>query len=148
MDSASDSIKQSIPNRYSLVVLAAKRAKQIREGAPLLIDTDSPNSLTVALEEIAAGKIQVIEAVEPPPRVAAAAPAAAFNGASPSAMEMLDASLTEAARAARPDAVEGMAGLSDDSEEADEDNGEQDDSDAEAEQDGYAGASTSAAEEE
>ncbi len=146
MDSASDSIKESIPNRYSLVVLAAKRAKQIREGAPLLIDTDSPNSLTVALEEIAAGKISVIEAVEPPPRVpAAVAPSASYNLGAPSAMEMLDASLAEAERAAHPEAVEDMAEMSDDGADADED---ADQADSEAEQDGYAGASTSASEEE
>ncbi|OFX14186.1 MAG: DNA-directed RNA polymerase subunit omega [Armatimonadetes bacterium RBG_16_58_9] len=44
-------------NKYSLVVLAAKRAKQLKSGAPVLIDTDSDNPLTVALEEIASGKV-------------------------------------------------------------------------------------------
>lgn len=44
-------------SKYSLVVLAAKRAKQIKSGAPPLIETNSRNPLTIALEEIAAGKI-------------------------------------------------------------------------------------------
>ena len=44
-------------SKYSLVVLAAKRAKQLKNGAPVMIETDSVNPLTVALEEIAAGKI-------------------------------------------------------------------------------------------
>ena len=44
-------------SKYSLVVLAAKRAKQIKSGAPPLIETSSRNPLTIALEEIAAGKI-------------------------------------------------------------------------------------------
>lgn len=44
-------------SKYSLVVLAAKRAKQIKSGAPRLIETDSVNPLTIALEEIAAGKV-------------------------------------------------------------------------------------------
>lgn len=44
-------------NRYALATLAAKRAKQIKSGAPPLINTDSVNPLTIALEEIAAGKI-------------------------------------------------------------------------------------------
>lgn len=44
-------------SKYSLVVLAAKRAKQIKNGAPPLIDTDSRNPLTIALEEIASGKV-------------------------------------------------------------------------------------------
>lgn len=45
-------------SKYSLVVLAAKRAKQIKSGAPPLITTSSRNPLTIALEEIAAGKVQ------------------------------------------------------------------------------------------
>ena len=44
-------------SKYSLVVLAAKRAKQIKSGAPPLLATSSRNPLTIALEEIAAGKI-------------------------------------------------------------------------------------------
>lgn len=44
-------------SRYGLVTLAAKRAKQIKNGAGPLIDTDSTNPLTIALEEIAAGKL-------------------------------------------------------------------------------------------
>ena len=44
-------------SKYALVTLAAKRAKQLKSGAPPLVDTDSRNPLTVALEEIAAGKI-------------------------------------------------------------------------------------------
>jgi len=44
-------------SKYALVVLAAKRAKQIKSGAPPLIQTSSKNPLTIALEEISAGKI-------------------------------------------------------------------------------------------
>ncbi len=44
-------------SKYSLVVLAAKRAKQLKSGAPPLIQTNSRNPLTIALEEIAAGKV-------------------------------------------------------------------------------------------
>jgi len=44
-------------SRYALVVLAAKRAKQLHHGASPLTDTSSRNALTVALEEIAAGKV-------------------------------------------------------------------------------------------
>ncbi len=68
---SADIIEEKIGSRYTLVILAAKRAKQIKEGAPLLIDTDSTNPLTIALEEIAAGKVTVTEA----PIVVAAAPA-------------------------------------------------------------------------
>lgn len=58
---SADIIEQKVGSRYSLVVLAAKRAKQIKEGAPLLIDTLSTNPLTIALEEIAAGKVTIAE---------------------------------------------------------------------------------------
>lgn len=44
-------------SKYSLVILAAKRARQIRDGARKLIETKSTNALTIALEEIAAGAI-------------------------------------------------------------------------------------------
>jgi len=60
-----DAIRERVHNRYSLVVLAAKRAKQIKEGAPVLIETSSTNPLTIALEEIAVGKVTFTEAVEP-----------------------------------------------------------------------------------
>lgn len=56
---AADTIEEMVGSRYSLVILAAKRAKQIKEGAPVLIDTASTNPLTIALEEIAAGKVTV-----------------------------------------------------------------------------------------
>ncbi len=58
---SADTIEDRVKSRYSLVVLSAKRAKQIKEGAPILIDTDSTNPLTIALEEIAAGKVSAIE---------------------------------------------------------------------------------------
>lgn len=61
-----DTIEQKVRSRYTLVVLAAKRAKQIKEGAPILIDTESTNPLTIAMEEIAAGKVTVTEAVIAP----------------------------------------------------------------------------------
>lgn len=53
-----DKLEELVESRYSLVVLAAKRAKQLRDGAPKLIETTSTNPLTVALEEIAAGKVK------------------------------------------------------------------------------------------
>ncbi len=54
---SSDRLTEQVESRYTLVVLAAKRAKQLREGAPKLIETTSTNPLTIALEEIAAGKV-------------------------------------------------------------------------------------------
>lgn len=46
--------------KYALSNLAAKRAKQLKEGAPPLVAVDSIHPLTIALAEIAAGKIKAI----------------------------------------------------------------------------------------
>jgi DNA-directed RNA polymerase subunit omega len=56
--------------KFVLSNLAAKRAKQLREGAPPLVQVDSNHPLTIALAEIAAGRIKPVlaisaEAVEP-----------------------------------------------------------------------------------
>ncbi|MCW5939101.1 MAG: DNA-directed RNA polymerase subunit omega [Fimbriimonadaceae bacterium] len=49
---------------FVLTNLAAKRAKQIKEGAPPLIRIDSGHPLSIALAEIAAGKIKPLMAAE------------------------------------------------------------------------------------
>lgn len=59
-----DVTQKRVNNRFSLVVLAAKRAKQLKEGAPALIEATSANCLTVALDEIVAGKVTYTEAVD------------------------------------------------------------------------------------
>jgi len=101
MDTVIEPGAERIPNRYSLVVLAAKRAKQIKEGAPPLIATDSTNSLTIALEEIAAGKINYIEAPEPidDEKSTPTTPIAPLISAPPTAMQMLTENFAEAERA-------------------------------------------------
>ncbi len=48
------------PGKFVLSNLAAKRAKQLREGAPPLVQIESNHPLTIALAEIAAGKIKPI----------------------------------------------------------------------------------------
>lgn len=47
----------SLESKYALVILAAKRARQIKDGARRLAESRSTNPLTVALEEIADGAI-------------------------------------------------------------------------------------------
>lgn len=49
-----------MPSRYSLVIAVSKRAKQLRDGAPQLVECKSKNLITIALEEIAAGKVEII----------------------------------------------------------------------------------------
>lgn len=64
-----DALLEKVDSKYALVILAARRARQINnyyrsreEGGfdeipPPLVDTRSRNILTIALEEVAAGKI-------------------------------------------------------------------------------------------
>lgn len=56
-----DEMEKHMDSKYSLVIAVSKRAKQLKEGAPKLIDTKSTNPITIALEEIAAGKLRIVE---------------------------------------------------------------------------------------
>ena len=53
-----EALLDRVENKYALVIVAAKRARQLKEGALPLVEVDSGNPVTVALEEIAAGKIR------------------------------------------------------------------------------------------
>jgi DNA-directed RNA polymerase subunit omega len=44
---------QQIPNRFELVLIAAQRARMIREGSPLTVDRDNDKDPVVSLREIA-----------------------------------------------------------------------------------------------
>ena len=66
-----DILNEYPEGKFVLSNLAAKRAKQLKEGAPPLVQVDSIHPLTIALAEIAAGKIRPIlsragEAIEVP----------------------------------------------------------------------------------
>lgn len=64
-----DTLLEKVDSKYALVILAARRARQINnyyrnreEGSiddipPPLVETRSRNMLTIAMEEIAAGNI-------------------------------------------------------------------------------------------
>ena len=49
---------EQISNRYLLVVLAAKRSRQLNRGAQPQVETKRKKWTTVALDEVIAGKIQ------------------------------------------------------------------------------------------
>src|SRR3712207_7143394 len=65
-----DELLENVDSRYALVIVAAKRARQINnyhhqlgEGSfddfpPPLVESRSKNYLTIALEEIAQGKVK------------------------------------------------------------------------------------------
>ena len=52
-----DCIKK-IPNRFELVLVAAKRAKQLLDGARPLVEADNKEIVT-CLREIAAGEVMI-----------------------------------------------------------------------------------------
>ncbi len=48
---------KNVDNRFSLVHLAAKRVRQIREGADLLVKSSKNEDVVTVLREIAANRI-------------------------------------------------------------------------------------------
>ncbi|HEY7220195.1 MAG TPA: DNA-directed RNA polymerase subunit omega [Candidatus Binatia bacterium] len=48
---------QKVPNKFELIILASKRARQLFAGVKPLLDTENREIVT-ALREIAAGKVR------------------------------------------------------------------------------------------
>jgi len=46
-----------VPNRFMLVHMAAKRVRQIRDGAEFVVQSANNEDVVTALREIAAGKV-------------------------------------------------------------------------------------------
>lgn len=46
-----------VDNRYSLIVLTSKRARQLIDGVKPLVDIDSTKPVTIAVNEVAQDKI-------------------------------------------------------------------------------------------
>ncbi len=55
-----------VENRFALVVLAAKRTKELKRGAPLLVRDRDNREVVMSLREIAAGKVSGLAATEEP----------------------------------------------------------------------------------
>lgn len=49
-----------VNSRYSIVIAAAKRARQIIDGEEPLIDTKQTKPLSIAIEELSKGKIKIM----------------------------------------------------------------------------------------
>ena len=47
-------------NRYTLAILVAKRARQLVDGAQPLTESESPNLVTLACEELAANTVKLV----------------------------------------------------------------------------------------
>lgn len=48
---------EQVENRFALVVLASKRTKELKRGAPLLVRDRDNREVVMALREIAGGKV-------------------------------------------------------------------------------------------
>jgi len=67
---SADRLEKKVGNKYTLVILAAKRARQLKEGSMPLAESSSPNPLSIAMDEVAVDKITALappEAVERDP---------------------------------------------------------------------------------
>lgn len=58
-----ESLLKKVESRYTLAILAAKRARQLVNGALPLSCSDSPNFVTLACEEIVKGRIVAVKGI-------------------------------------------------------------------------------------
>ena len=108
-------LAEEVGGMYSLVVAAAKRAKQIREGRQPVIEINSANPLTIAIEELLQGKVQVRPIEEEPEEPMADTEVVEVLGADMSAEAAAAAEAAEAAEAGEGEAESDAA----DADEAD-----------------------------
>ncbi len=59
-----NTLMEKVDSRYTLVVVAAKRARQIAEGSPVLTKEISEKSVTTAINEIFENKIGFVRIKE------------------------------------------------------------------------------------
>jgi len=52
-----DVLVTKVDSKYTLVVLAAKRARELMDGSVPMVDSKSNKQVTIALEEVAQDKI-------------------------------------------------------------------------------------------
>ena len=53
-----ESLMTKVDSKYTLVTLAAKRARQLTDGDEPLVDVDTTKVVSIAMEEIDQGKIR------------------------------------------------------------------------------------------
>ncbi len=55
-----------VENRFALVILASKRTKELKRGAPLMVGFRDNREVVMSLREIASGRIQSRDPGVPP----------------------------------------------------------------------------------
>jgi DNA-directed RNA polymerase subunit omega len=58
VEPAIDSLIDKVDSKYSMVIVSARRARQLLAGARKKVDTPSDKPVTVALQELAAGVLR------------------------------------------------------------------------------------------
>ncbi len=49
-----------VEDRYELIIVTSKRARQIASGAPKLVDATDKSYVTIAAKEVAEGKVKKV----------------------------------------------------------------------------------------
>lgn len=52
-----DQLSERVDSKYTLVIVAARRGREIQAGKPKLVDSRSNKPVTVALEEFVSNKL-------------------------------------------------------------------------------------------
>ena len=55
-----DELEERVGGRFSLTSLLQKRVRELVAGAPKLVEVKSDNPIDIAIEEIRAGKIELV----------------------------------------------------------------------------------------
>jgi DNA-directed RNA polymerase subunit omega len=121
---STDSLEAYIGNKYSLVIVAAKRARQLKEGHTPLSRDPSPNPLSIALREVEEEKLI---ALAPPVEELAPAPRDVITSLVTSADFDLDEDLDLEDTDAVDDLAALLVGADDEEEEAEATETEEDD---------------------
>ena len=104
---------EHVDNRFQLVLVATKRARQIEQGKQPLLDLENDKPTVIALREIAAGLVgpAILKEVEPEPEVE---------------VELEEVMMVEAEIDAEPDAgTDAKSKAESDDEEGDDEVGEE-----------------------
>ena len=52
---------ENVENRYALVIATSKRAREVSNGDTVLVETEETAPVTIAANEIVAGKVKIVE---------------------------------------------------------------------------------------
>lgn len=52
-----DQLMEKVDSKYSLVIISARRGRDLQDGKPKLVDSKSNKPVTIALEELAMNKL-------------------------------------------------------------------------------------------